>query len=104
MLRDLGYSVLEAGDGEEGRRIAQQADAGRVDLLLTDVVMPKMGGKELADWFRSTRPDAKILFTSGYTADAITKHGILQDRVAFLEKPFTPTALARKVREVLDTA
>ena len=64
--------------------------------------MPQLDGKQLADWFGTARPDTKVLFTSGYTADAMIRHGISEDRIAFLEKPFTPEVLARRVREVLD--
>ncbi len=102
MLRDLGYNVLEAADGLEARRVAEQCNGHGIDLLFTDVVMPQMGGKQLADWMTEARPKTKILFTSGYMADAIVRHGVLEDRIAFLGKPFTPTSLAYKVREVLE--
>jgi len=102
MLRDLGYTVLEAANGEEGQRVVRQHADVKIDLVFTDVVMPQMGGKQFADWINVERPGTKVLFSSGYTADAIVRHGVLEDRIAFLEKPFTPTSLARKVREVLD--
>jgi two-component system, cell cycle sensor histidine kinase and response regulator CckA len=73
-----------------------------IRLVVTDVMMPRMGGKVMADWLKATYPDLKILFTSGYTDDAIAQHGVLEPGVAFLPKPHTPAALARKVREMLD--
>jgi PAS domain S-box-containing protein len=102
VLRGLGYHVIEAGNGEEGIRAATEDPDERIDLLFTDVVMPQMDGKQLADWFGTTRPVTKVLFTSGYTADAILRRGIVEDRIAFLEKPYTPAVLAQRVREILD--
>jgi PAS domain S-box-containing protein len=102
VLRGLGYRVIEAGDGEEGKRAATEEPDEKIDLLFTDVVMPQMDGKQLADWFGTARPVTKVLFTSGYTADAILRRGIVEDRIAFLEKPYTPAALAQRVREILD--
>ena len=74
-----------------------------MDLLLTDVVMPGMSGTELVERMRSTRPELKVLLSSGYTDDVVMRHGIAEQRVAFIEKPFSPDSLLRKVREVLDT-
>ena len=102
VLQDLGYTILEAANGREALSIAKERNICDVDLVFTDVVMPQMGGKELADHIHSMRPDAKVLFTSGYTEDAIVHHGVLNDDVAFLHKPYTPNLLARKLREVLD--
>jgi PAS domain S-box-containing protein len=102
VLRGLGYHVIEAGNGEEGMRAATEDPGEKIDLLFTDVVMPQMDGKQLADWFETARPVTKVLFTSGYTADAILRRGIVEDRIAFLEKPYTPAVLARRVRETLD--
>jgi PAS domain S-box-containing protein len=100
-LTELGYKCLEAGNGEEALRVAQ-AHPGPIHILLADVVMPQMGGKELAQQLQAARPDTRVLFASGYTGDAIVHGGMLGKGAAFLQKPFTTAALARKVREVLD--
>jgi signal transduction histidine kinase/response regulator RpfG family c-di-GMP phosphodiesterase len=102
VLQGLGYSVMEASNGREALQVAETLNGRGVDLLLTDVVMPKMGGKELADHIHAAHPDTRILFSSGYTEDAIVHHGVLDDGIAFLHKPYTTDVLARKVREVLD--
>ena len=73
-------------------------------MVVTDVVMPLMGGKMMAEWLKTTYPHLKILFTSGYTDDAMAQHGVLERGIAFLPKPYTPGILARKVREMLDAA
>jgi CheY-like chemotaxis protein len=101
VLRPLGYHVLIAASGDEALT-ASDALQGPVDLLLTDVVMPGMDGKKLADELCSRRPDVKIIFMSGYTDDAIAHHGILDSGVILIQKPLTPGVLARKIREVLD--
>jgi CheY-like chemotaxis protein len=101
-LRERGYKVMEAGNGEEGLRVARQHD-GKIDLVLTDVVMPVMGGKEMADSLRGSRPDTKILFTSGYAEEALGHRGVPRGGIGFLEKPYMTDTLARRVREVLDT-
>ena len=100
-LREKGYTVFEAVNGQEGLCVARD-HTGKIDLLLTDVVMPVMGGKELADAIHAIHPDTKILLTSGYTEDAIAHHGVLRPGIAFLQKPYMTATLARKVREVLD--
>jgi signal transduction histidine kinase len=100
-LREKGYTVFEAVNGEEGLRVARQHE-GKIDLVLTDVIMPVMGGKEMADHLRTSHPDTKVLFTSGYTQDAIGDHGVLRPGIVFLQKPYTTSTLARKVREVLE--
>jgi CheY-like chemotaxis protein len=100
VLRMQGYAVLEAADGAEGLRLAE-AHAGPIHLLVADVIMPGMGGGTLAEKLVARRPGLKVLFTSGYPEDAVARHGIPQDRLVFLQKPFTPTALAQRVREVL---
>jgi two-component system, cell cycle sensor histidine kinase and response regulator CckA len=102
VLREQGYTVLEAGNGVEAIRVAEVHAPAAIDLLLTDVVMPHMGGKAVADQIITLYPTLKVLFISGYTDSAIVHHGRLDEGVAFLHKPFTPAVLARKVREVLD--
>jgi len=102
LLRRLGYTVLTATNGVEALSLKQQRDTGHIDLLFTDVVMPHMSGKELADRVQALFPYTKILFTSAITENASIRQGVLNAGVAFLQKPFTPTALAHKVREVLD--
>jgi two-component system cell cycle sensor histidine kinase/response regulator CckA len=103
ILRNLGYVVLEAVNGTEGLAAAN-AYTGQINLLLADVVMPEMGGKTLAEQLSRQYPDLCVLFMSGYTDTAIVHHGRLDEGVAFLQKPFTPAALARKVRAVLDAS
>jgi PAS domain S-box-containing protein len=95
-----GYVVLEARNGPEALELAQ-AHRGAIDLLLADVIMPRMSGRELAERLRTLRPGTKVLFVSGYTDDAVLRHGVLQDEVPFLQKPFAPRDLEQKVREVL---
>ncbi|HLK57532.1 MAG TPA: PAS domain S-box protein [Chthonomonadaceae bacterium] len=100
-LRTQGYRVVEASNGSEALRLAQEM-TGEIHLLITDVVMPQMGGAELAQRLQALRPVMKILFTSGYTDNAIVHHGRLDPGVHFLSKPFMPVAFAHKVRAVLD--
>jgi two-component system cell cycle sensor histidine kinase/response regulator CckA len=102
VLREGGYTVLEARHGGEALRLAEQ-HPGPIHLLLSDVVMPERGGRELADRLTGLRPDLKILYLSGYTDDAVLRHGVQEAEAALLQKPFTPDALALKVREVLDS-
>jgi CheY-like chemotaxis protein len=101
VLSACGYSVLEATNGREAVQLAQE-HVGRIDLLLSDVVMPHLGGRELAERLVRLIPGLRVLFCSGYTDDAIVRHGVLEAEFAFLQKPFTPLALAQKVREVLN--
>jgi CheY-like chemotaxis protein len=102
ILRDRGYNVLEAADGMEALNISQEYKS-EIHMVLTDVVMPGMGGKALVSRIGELRPGVKTLFISGYTDNAISHHGILDSGVAFLQKPFTLDGLVRKVREVLDS-
>jgi two-component system, cell cycle sensor histidine kinase and response regulator CckA len=101
VLRSCGYTLLEAIDGGEAIRVAQNHD-GPIHLVVSDVVMPHLGGRQLVERLEGVRPGLKMLFLSGYPDDAVVRHGILEADVAFLQKPFTPTALAQKVRAVLD--
>ena len=100
-LESIGYTVIEAGCGTEALQRSTEFH-GTVHLLLTDVVMPEMNGRELADQIVQKRPGIKVLFTSGYTDDAIVRHGVLEPGIAFIQKPYRPRAIARKIREVLD--
>ncbi len=100
ILERHGYKVFEAGDGAAATELCE-ALTEPIDLLVTDVVMPRMSGRELAQRLEERRPGIKVLFVSGYTASAILQDGVLPDGCAFLEKPITPEALLRKVREVL---
>ena len=99
-LASLGYVVLEAASGREALQKAQEFD-GPIHLLLTDVVMPEMSGPELARHMMALRPEIKVIFTSGYTNDAIARQGVLDPAVAFIQKPYRPKALALKIQEVL---
>jgi two-component system cell cycle sensor histidine kinase/response regulator CckA len=100
-LRQKGYTVIEARGGVEALAICR-AHEGPIDLLVTDVVMPKLGGRELAAAIKAYRPQIKTLFMSGYAENSIVHHGVLEDGISFLAKPFTPDTMALKVRAVLD--
>jgi signal transduction histidine kinase len=103
ILRSSGYTVLEGRNGAEGLLLGERHQ-GALDLLLTDVVMPRMSGRELAERMVSLRPELSVLYMSGYTDDAVIRHGVLGSDTAFLQKPFTPAALVQRVRETLDQA
>ena len=102
ILEIQGYEVIEAGQGAEALALAAGHE-GPIHLLITDVVMPEMSGRELAKRLVPLRPEMNVLYISGYTDDAIVRHGVLEAGMALLPKPFTPDALAAKVREILDT-
>ena len=101
VLERQGYTVLEAATAERALDIAAQY-SGAIHLLLTDVIMPGMNGQELATRLAHVRPETRVIFMSGYTDDAVMRHGVLQPGSTYMQKPFTPDAIARKVREVLD--
>jgi two-component system, cell cycle sensor histidine kinase and response regulator CckA len=100
-LRERGYTVIEASNGEEGLS-AGRRHGGKIDLVLTDVVMPVMCGREMADTLRQSHPDTRVLFTSGYSEEVIARHGALRPGLEFLQKPYLAATLARRVREILD--
>ncbi len=102
-LRSLGYTVLTASSGQEALSAACEHE-GQIDLLITDIVMPKMSGRELSQTLGSLRPDLKTIHMSGYTDDAVLRHGIKKSDATFLQKPFSLGTLARKVRDTLDPA
>jgi CheY-like chemotaxis protein len=98
-LRTCGYQVVEAEDGHTALELAAM-HAGSIDLLMTDVVMPGISGKELAERVKSQRPGIKVLYMSGYTDQSVVKHGILETDAVLLQKPFTMATLALKLREI----
>ncbi|HMQ51504.1 MAG TPA: response regulator, partial [Anaerolineae bacterium] len=102
VLEMNGYTVLEASHGGEALLLAEQHPEA-IDLLLTDVIMPHMSGNDLAKRLAALHPGMKVLYISGYTDQAIAHYGVLEPDLFFLQKPFSPQTLARKVREVLDT-
>ena len=102
LLGEQGYRVLRASNGVEALGVAWMHAPEKIDLLLTDVVMPQMNGKDLADQLEAIHPETRVLYTSGYTDEVIGHHGVLEDGTRFLQKPFSQPSLAHKVREVLD--
>jgi DNA-binding NtrC family response regulator len=100
-LTQSGYNVLEATDGEDGLR-ASREHHGRIHLMVTDVVMPRLGGPRLAERLLEERPDMKVLFVSGYAEKTVLRHGKIDVATQFLQKPFSLKTLARKIREVLE--
>ena len=97
-----GYRVLEVTDGSEAIAICERGEPP-IHLLLTDVVMPDMNGRELAERLTAQRPDTKVLYVSGHTEDAVLSHGVETGEMAFLQKPFRADTLVRKIREVLES-
>jgi len=104
VLRGRGYTILEARNGEEALQLMQTNDAEPIQLLLTDVIMPRMGGRALAERLATMYPGLKVLFISGYNDQLTSQNSWLEQGKALLQKPFLPAVLARKVREVLDTS
>ena len=102
VLKQAGYRILEARDGEEALGLSGQHQ-GTIDLVITDMVMPKMSGREFGDLIKTQRPEIKLLFMSGYTDNAIIQQGTLDPEMPFLHKPFTPSLLTAKVREMLSS-
>jgi two-component system cell cycle sensor histidine kinase/response regulator CckA len=103
VLEECGYTVLQAADGEEALRVSNQ-HGGVIDILVTDVVMPKLGGRQVAEQLSKTRRELRVLFMTGYTDDAILRQGIFEGGIEVLQKPFSPNDLARRVRMILDLA
>jgi two-component system, cell cycle sensor histidine kinase and response regulator CckA len=101
ILEGNGYRVHAVGDPADAARVCDEVQAG-IDLLLTDVVMPQISGRELAETLGRDHPRMRVLFMSGYSDEAVFRHGVLSPDAAFIEKPFTSRTLTRKVREVLD--
>ena len=102
-LRDLGYSIIEASDGIEALASCEEKGIQSLDLLIADVVMPKMSGRDLTNQLLLKYPKMKVLYISGYTDDVIVHHGVLYKGLPFLQKPYTSSALSKKVREVLES-
>lgn len=102
VLAKLGYQVTGCANGEQGVKILRSSDHNRFDLLITDVIMPGIGGRELASFFKKENPEGKVLYISGYTDDTVVREGILFETVDFLQKPYSPSMLTKKVREILD--
>lgn len=102
VLEARGYTVLTASNGHEGLHAVRDHVGAPIQLVVTDVIMPLMGGNVMAEWLKTSHPELKILFTSGYTDDAIAHHGVLDAGVEFLAKPYSPSVLVRRVRELLD--
>ena len=101
LLKENGYNVLAASGGEEAIRLCRKHKEP-IHLLITDVVMPKLSGKDLARRLQMVHPETKVLFMSGYTDEAIVHHGIVDSHIAFIQKPFSETVLMQKIRDVLD--
>jgi CheY-like chemotaxis protein len=104
LLKRLGYQVLVAPNGQDAVELVGKRSAAEhpIDLLLTDVVMPGMNGRQLAERLRSLRPTLQVLYSSGYTDDVIGQHGNVQEQLNFIAKPYSITTLGKKIRQVLD--
>ncbi len=102
LLQNAGYTLFEAADGQQALQLVRGMAPGQLQLMITDVVMPKLGGRELAGEVMKTHPGIRVLYVSGYTQNSIVHNGVLEEGIDFLQKPFTPDVLGRKVRELLD--
>jgi CheY-like chemotaxis protein len=102
LLRERGYHVLVAANGDEALQLARAHPKDKIHLLVTDVVMPRLSGKMVADQLKALQPDMKVLFISGYADDTIIQSGKENTSLAFLQKPFSPALLAHKIRAMLD--
>jgi CheY-like chemotaxis protein len=102
VLRNLGYEVLEAAHGEDAKRLITKRGVKKVDLLLTDMVLPEISGRHVANWLRQASPQTKVIFISGYLEQSLHPHDRREPGMSFLAKPFNADELARKVRDVLD--
>ena len=102
LLQRYGYTITQASNGDEALETIAKSGQGEIDLLITDVIMPGMGGKDLSEKLHDKYPELKVLYISGYTDNSIVHNGVLEERVAFLQKPFSVQNLTQKVREVLD--
>jgi CheY-like chemotaxis protein len=101
MIEGLGYDVIEASDGQQAVALFRE-NTDRIQLVVSDMIMPKMSGKDVYNALKKIKSDVKILYISGYTADILQQQGIENDKVSFISKPFGPYALSKKIREVLD--
>jgi CheY-like chemotaxis protein len=104
VLRSLGYDVIEAANGDDAQRLIGQRADKKIDLVLTDMVMPQMSGRHFADWLRKASPQTKVVFISGYLEESLHPGDRRDQAMFFLPKPFDPEQLATKIREALDSA
>ena len=102
VLRGLGYDVLEAANGDDAQQMIARRGNKKIDLLLTDMVLPQMSGRQFADWLRATSPHTKVVFISGYLEESFHPGERCDEEMFFLAKPFDPEQLATKIREALD--
>jgi CheY-like chemotaxis protein len=103
VLRNLGYEVIEAASCADAQRLVEERGNRKIDLLLTDMVLPQMSGRDFADWLRQHRPDTKVVFVSGYLEDSINPRDRIEAGTSFLSKPFDPEQLAAAIRQALDS-
>ena len=103
VLRSLGYDVIEAANGDDAQRLIGKSADKKIDLLLTDMVMPQMSGRHFADWLRQASPQTKVVFISGYLEESLHPGDRRDQEMFFLPKPFDPEQLATKIREALDS-